>query len=76
MKATRVEDTSFNPIKVEIEISTVKEWDILRLTVESIAPVDSTPASLNQMQYDFACKLLILLRNAAISKAGAELEVK
>lgn len=76
MKATRVEGTSFRPITLQIEISTQEELDLIRSTVDSMAPLNSVPASLNQMQYDFAFKVLVLLRNTTAALPRTELEVK
>lgn len=77
MKAKKITvPDEFKPIVLQLEISTQEELDLIRSTVDSMAPLDSTPASLNQMQYDFAFKVLVLLRNTAAALPRTEQEVK
>jgi hypothetical protein len=74
MKAMQIANPVFNPIRIQFEITTIEEFDLLIGTVDAMAPLDSTSASLNQEQYEFAFKVLCTLRNA--TRMDKEVEIK
>ena len=76
MKAMKLRNPAFNPVHIQLEISTQKELDLINGTVDAMAPLDSTSASLNQEQYEFAFKVLCLLRNASRMDFNRDTEMK
>jgi hypothetical protein len=76
MKAMKLRNPAFNPVHIQLEISTQKELDLINGTVDAMAPLDSTAACLNQEQYEFAFKVLCLLRNAVRMDFNRETEMK
>lgn len=76
MKAMRLRNPAFEPIVLQLQISTQKELDLINAAVDAMAPLDSTSASLNQEQYEFAFKVLCLLRNAVRMDFNKETEMK
>lgn len=70
MKTMRVPLSDFTPIDVRVRFETPDEVNLLDQIVTTLAPLDSTPASLSQVQLDQAFKYLVALRNAVQSEIG------